>query len=114
MQVSTRHIGDVTVVDVDGRMTRNEGFGCVRKHVVELLDEGHLRFVLNLSQVPYMDTTYVGELVSTYISIRNAGGTLKLAGVLKRISDLLAIAKLDTVFELFDTERAALESFASS
>ena len=114
MQVSTRHIGDVTVVDVDGRMTRNEGFGCVRQRVVELLDEGHLRFVLNLSQVPYMDTTYVGELVSTYISIRNAGGTLKLAGVLKRISDLLAIAKLDTVFELFDTERAALESFASS
>lgn len=114
MQVKTRHIGDITVIDVDGRMTRNEGFGCVRERVGELLDEGHRQFVLNLSQVPYMDTTYVGELVSTYISVRNAGGILKLAGVLKRISDLLAIAKLDTVFELFDTEPDALKSFASS
>ena len=111
MHVSERHVGDVTLLDANGRMTRNEGFGFVKKRVGELLADGRRQFVLNLGQVDYMDSTCVGELVSTFITVRNNGGVLKIAGPTGRIRELLTIAKLDTVFEVYDTEPAALESF---
>ena len=113
MQVSERRVDAITVLDANGRMTRNEGFGFVKQRVSELLLDGHRQFVLNLTQVPYMDSTCVGELVSTFITVRNNGGILKLAGAMGRIKELLTIAKLDTVFEVYDTESEALESFSS-
>ena len=113
MQITWRHIGSVTILDVDGRMTRNDGYGSIKEKVVALLADGHRQLLLNLKNVPYMDSTSVGELVSAFITVRNHDGILKLVGPTHRISELLSVAKLDTVFEVYDAETDALESFSS-
>ena len=111
MKITERTVGDVAVLEADGRMTRNEGYGVTKKRTTELIDDGRRDFLINLSNVTYMDSTCVGELVSAFITVRNKGGRLKFAEPIGRIKELLSIAKLDSVFEVFDTENAALESF---
>ena len=78
-----------------------------------MLADGHRGLLLNLSDVPYMDSTSVGELVSAYITVRNNDGVLKLVGPTERIRELLSVAKLDTVFEVYDNEADAVQSFSS-
>ena len=114
MRIIERAVGEVTILDATGRMTVTEGHGLVRQRVNSQLASGQRQFVLNLSEVSYMDSACVGELVGAYLTTRNQGGTLKFAGVTGPIAQLFTVAKLDTVFELFDTDDAALESFSSS
>jgi anti-anti-sigma factor len=113
MHRTVRHIGSLTILDIDGRITRNEGCRSIKKKVSELLAVGHRLLLLNRKDVPYMDSTSVGELVSAFITVRNHDGILKLVGPTQRIAELLSIAKLDTVFEVCDIETDALESFSS-
>ena len=112
MQVQERHSGNLTILDFEGRLTRNEGYGSVKQQIGELLADGHRQFLLNLAKVPYMDSTCVGELVSAFITVRNNGGILKLSEPTERIRELLSVAKLDTVFEVYDSESAAIQSFS--
>lgn len=114
MQITERTSGDVTILDLDGRMTRHDGYGLLKPRVGELTAAGRNALLLNLRGVPYLDSSGVGELVSVFISVRNHGGVLKILGPSERVAHLLAVAKLDTVFEIFDAETAALASFASS
>ena len=114
MQITERRIGDLSILDVDGRMTRNEGYGSVKEQVSALLADGRRLLLLNLSGVPYMDSTSVGELVSAFITVRDNDGVLKLVGPTERISALLSVAKLDTVFEVYDHEVDAIDSFSST
>ena len=115
MEITQRAVGVVTVLDFKGRMTRNDDYGVAKERITALLTEGPTEFVLNHADVPYMDSTSVGELVSPCITVRNkGGGGIKLYGATGRIKELLTIAKLDTLFEVFDTEAAALDSFAGS
>ena len=111
MKITERTVGDVTVLEADGRMTRNEGYGVAKQRITQLIEDGRRDLLINLASVTYMDSTCVGELVSAFITVRNKGGRLKLAEPIGRIRELLSIAKLDTVFEVFDTETAAVESF---
>lgn len=111
MRITERTSDDVNVLDLDGRMTRNDGYGVLKPRVSELVTEGRRRFLLNLTAVPYLDSSGVGELISVFISVRNNGGVLKLAGPTDRVAELLTVAKLDTVFEVFDSESSALDSF---
>ena len=111
MTIGERLVGDVAVLDVKGGMTRDKGYGSVKKRFDELLDRGHLSLLLNLSHVPYMDSASVGELASSGITVRNRRGKLKIAASLSPVTELLAISKLDTVVEVFDTEAEALQSF---
>ena len=113
MRITERAVGSVTVLDATGRMTVTDGHGMVRELVGELLAAGRRQLVLNLSEVPYMDSACVGELVGAFLTTRNQGGTLKFAGITGPIAQLLTVAKLNTVFELFDTDRAALDSFSA-
>ena len=114
MSITERLVGDAVVLDLTGGMTRNSGYGTLKKRVGELVLRGeHRRLLLNLSEVPYMDSSCVGELVSSYLTARNHGGTLMIVGARGRIRKLLAIAKLDTVFQVFDTEAEALRRFTS-
>lgn len=113
MQITERHVGGVSILDVDGRMTRNDGYGSVKKQVTSLLADGYRGLLLNLSDVPYMDSTSVGELVSAFITVRNNDGVLKLVGPTERIRELLSVAKLDRVFEVYDNEADAVQSFSS-
>lgn len=111
VKLSTRQVGDVTVVDAAGRITLGEGASTLRDTVRDLASNGHKKLLLNLSEVSYIDSSGIGELVSGFTTITNQGGQLKLVGLTKRVKDLLQITKLYTVFEVFDDEATAVRSF---
>jgi len=110
-KLSTRQVGDVTVVDVAGRITLGEGASRLREDIKGLLGKGSKRILLNLGDVTYIDSSGIGELVSGFTTVANQGGQLKLLGLTKRVEDLLQITKLYTVFEVFDDEAKAVRSF---
>jgi anti-sigma B factor antagonist len=113
MKTATRQIGDVTVVDVSGRITLGEGNVILREIVRDLADNGKKAIVLNLGEVQYIDSSGVGELVKAHTTIRNQGGHLKLAGLNQRVHDLLEMTRLSTVFDIQKDEKSAIESFDS-
>jgi len=109
--LTTRQVGDVTVIDAVGRITLGEGSSTFRDSVKELVTKGNKKILMNLAEVSYIDSSGIGELVSGFTTVSNAGGNLKLLKLTKRIQDLLQITKLYTIFEVFDDEAAALASF---
>ena len=112
VKISTRQVGDVTVVDVSGRITLGEGSSALRDVLRDLTAKGNKKILLNLSDVSYIDSSGIGELVSGFTSVSNQGGTLKLLGLTKRVKDLLQITKLYTVFDVHEEEAHAIRSFA--
>ena len=112
IKLNTRQVGDVTVVDVAGRITLGEGSSTLRDALRDLLTKGQKKLLLNLGEVSYIDSSGIGELVSAFTTVTNQGGQLKLLGVNKRIKDLLQITKLYTVFEVQDEESTAVRSFS--
>ena len=114
MQISERSVGDVVVLDVKGRITLGDGDELLKDKVNQLVNAGKKKIVLNLAEVPYVDSAGLGEIVRTYTTVSRQGGSLKLLNLTKRISDLLAITKLLTVFETFDSEDEAIKSFQAS
>ena len=108
---STRQSGDITIVDLKGRITLGEGSATVRDTVHDLLTKGQKRILLNLGNVNYIDSSGIGELVSAFTAARKHGGELKLLNLTKKIHDLLQITKLYTVFDVKEDEALALESF---
>lgn|SRR5512147_1746927 len=113
MQIHQRSVGDVTVVDLNGKMTLGEGDELLRDKVNSLIQQGQKKIILNLAEVPYIDSAGLGEVVRTYTTVSRQGGSLKLLNLTKRIQDLLAITKLLTVFETFDNEQDAVKSFGA-
>jgi anti-sigma B factor antagonist len=111
MKLNSRQIGDVTVIDAVGRITLGEGSSVFRETIKDLVSKGNKKILLNLAEVSYIDSSGIGELVSGFTSVSNAGGQLKLLKLTKRIQDLLQITKLYTVFEVFDDEAKALGNF---
>jgi anti-sigma B factor antagonist len=111
MQIEERVVDDVTILDLKGKITLGEGDEALKDKVGSLANQGRLRIVLNLAEVPYIDSAGLGGVVSTYTTISRQGGQLKLVNLTKRITDLLSITKLLTVFETFDSEEEALKSF---
>jgi anti-sigma B factor antagonist len=114
MTMNTREVGGVAVVDLIGRMAASDSDGMLIDRVARLMAEGHTRLVLNLKQLHYMDSRGLGEMVACYAKVRKAGGTIRLAETTHGIKDLLAITRLVTVFESYDTEALAVASFASA
>jgi anti-sigma B factor antagonist len=111
VKLTSRQVGDVTVVDAAGRITLGEGASVFRDTIRDLSAKGNKKLLLNLSEVSYIDSSGIGEMVSAFTSVTNAGGQLKLLGLSKRVKDLLQITKLYTVFEAFDDESEAVRSF---
>jgi anti-sigma B factor antagonist len=111
MKIETRTVGDVHVLDCSGKITLGEGTMAVRNTVKDVLKGGGKKIILNLSDVNYIDSSGIGELVSSYTTVTNQGGHLKLVNLTKKIHELLAITKLLTVFQVFDSEQAAISSF---
>jgi anti-sigma B factor antagonist len=114
MQIEQRPVGDVMVLDLKGRVTLGEGNELLKDKVNSLLNQGQKKIVLNLAEVPYVDSAGLGEIVRTYTTVSRQGGSLKLLNLTKRITDLLSITKLLTVFETFDAENDAVRSFSQS
>jgi anti-sigma B factor antagonist len=107
MQTATRQIGDVTVLDIRGRITFGEGNVVLREMVRELADKGNKKIVLNLGDVQYIDSSGVGELVKTHTTVRNQGGQLRLVNLSKQVNDMLQMTKLSAVFDIERDEASA-------
>jgi len=114
MTISERVMGDVTVVDVAGRITVQEGVDAFRETLRRLVRDGHVRLVLNFREVPYIDSTALGQLIRGYTSVTRKGGSLKLLEVQPKVHHLLVVTKLLSVFDLFDSEGEALKSFGAA
>ena|SRR5579863_6630270 len=111
MTITTREISHVTIVDINGRITLGDETGQLRDTVRKLLSAGKKKIVLNLANVDYIDSSGVGELVSSFTAVRNAGGELKLLSLTKKVSDVLQVTKLYTVFDIKEDEFTAVKSF---
>ncbi len=111
LNISERQAGDVTILDLDGKITIGEGSVALRSTVRRLLGDGKNKILLNLGGVGYVDSSGIGELVSSFTAVNKEGGTLKLLNLVQKIQDLLAITKLLTVFDTFDNEGDALSSY---
>jgi anti-sigma B factor antagonist len=114
MVIEERVIGDVTILDLKGKMTLGEGDELLKDKINSLIHQGQKKLLLNLEGVPYIDSAGLGEIVRTYTTVSRQGGNLKLVNLTKRITDLLSITKLLTVFETFDAESEALKSFQAA
>ena len=112
VKLTTRQVGDVTVIDAVGRITLGEGSSTFRDSIRDLVAQNHKKLLLNLGEVSYIDSSGIGEMVSSFTTVTNHGGQLKLLNLTKRVKDLLQITKLYTVFEVHDDEAAAIRSFA--
>ena len=112
VKLTTRQVGDVTVIDANGRITLGEGASTFRDTIRDLATQGQKKILLNLSEVSYIDSSGIGEMVSGFTTVTNHGGQLKLLGLSKRVKDLLQITKLYTVFEVFEDEASAVRSFS--
>jgi anti-sigma B factor antagonist len=111
LEIKERKVGEIVILELSGKITIGEGSVQLREAVSRLLEAGRNRIILNLSAVSYVDSSGIGELVSRYTTTKNTGGRLKLLNLPKKIKDLLMITKLLTVFEIYEDEQAALESF---
>ena len=111
MKAKIRHIGRVSVVDLSGRITIGEGDRVLREAIQELLEDGRCHILLNLANVPYMDSSGIGELIAGYKHANEKSGSLKLLNPSDRVDELLRLTRLHEVFETFRDEREALGSF---
>lgn len=111
VRLTTRQVGDVTVLDVAGRITLGDGSSALRDALRDLISKSQKRILLNLGEVTYIDSSGIGELVSGFTTVTNQGGQLKLLSLTKRVQDLLQITKLYTVFDVHEDEAHAIRSF---
>ena len=111
MAISARRLDDVEILDLAGRITIGEGTLMLRDKIQNMLDTGDTKFLLNLADVDYIDSSGLGELVSSFTTVKNQGGVLKLLSLTHRVRDLMQITKLLTVFDVYNDEPEALKSF---
>ena len=111
LQIDQRVVSGVTILDLKGKITLGEGDELLKKEIDSLIQKDQKKLLLNLEGVPYIDSAGLGEIVRTYTTVSRQGGKLKLLNLTKRIQDLLAITKLLTVFETYESEPDAVKSF---
>ncbi len=111
MNIIERTLNDVTVLDLDGKLVLEDN-AQFRKRVTAIIDAGARKLIVNMAKVPYMDSSGLGELISCYLTLQRMSGRLKLLHLSDRLQHLLVITKLDSVFETFDSETAAVASFS--
>ena len=112
MNVVERRLGNVTVLDLKGRLVFDEGDGVVRDRINHLVDEGRVNILMNLQDVTYVDSCGIGVLVAKYVSLRRKGGDLRFVNLTPRSRRLLEITKLMGIFKVFDSEEEAVSSFS--
>jgi len=113
MHIDERNVGGVIIFDMKGKMTLGDGDELLRTKVAGAIEKGSKKIVLNLGDVPYIDSAGLGEIVRSYTTVSRQGGSLKLLNLTKRITDLLSITKLLTVFDTFESEGDAVKSFGA-
>jgi anti-sigma B factor antagonist len=113
IRISERRTGDVTVIALAGEMLVDDGDLALRQRVHELLDEGRVKILVDLAEVTHIDSAGVGMMVAKQKTAREHGGDVKLVHLTSRSQRLLALMKLASVFEVFETEDEAVRSFGS-
>lgn len=113
MEITERTIGALTVLDLSGKLTISDGAQLLKDKSESLAFQGRKQIIVNLAAVPYIDSGGLGQLVACYTTLTKAGGRLTLVNVNTKNHDLLSITKLVSVFETFDTEREAIESYSA-
>jgi len=111
LKIATREVAHITIVDIQGRIVLGDEIGDLRDTVRNLIAEGKKKIILNLAGVDYIDSSGVGELVSSFTTVRNSGGELKLLNLTQKVQDVLYVTKLYTVFDIRDDEFTAIRSF---
>jgi anti-sigma B factor antagonist len=107
-------VGGVTIVDISGRIEMGEESASVRDMILQLLRTGHKQILLNLAGVDYIDSMGLGALVAAFASVRKQGGELKLLNLTNKVTDLMQVTKLFTVFDVMSDEGVAVKSFGQS
>jgi anti-sigma B factor antagonist len=113
LTINNRQVGNVTVLDIDGNLRIGEGSTVLQKAIRGLLQEGQTRILLNLSRVDYIDSSGLGELVAGHVAMGKRGGQIKLLHLTLRVRELMTITKLLTVFDAYEDEAEAIDSFKS-
>ena len=111
MNVNVRQNGDVTILDLRGKITIGSGDVALRNAIQEVMNSGAKKVLINMNDVSTIDSSGIGELVAAYTTVTNRGGKLKLVGLPPKVSDILQITQLVTVFEVMDSEEEAVDSF---
>ena len=112
MEIAERSSGDVKVLDLHGKLTIGDGDELLKDKINSLVQQGHTKIVLNLGDVPYVDSAGLGQMVSSYRTVTRSGGSLRLLNLTARIREVLTITKLLTVFDTYESESEALASFS--
>jgi anti-sigma B factor antagonist len=111
MQLSERRIGDVTILDLEGKLTLTDQPGKLKEKIASLIFQGEQQIVLNLGELSFVDSSGLGELVACHTTAWRGGATVRLANAGRRLQDLLVLTKLLTIFDSYDSEHEALASF---
>jgi anti-sigma B factor antagonist len=111
MQIAERSAGNVQVLDLSGQITFAQGDQLFKDKIHSLVHQGHKNILVNLAKVTHVDSAGLGELVAAYTTLSRVGGSMKLVNLTQRLTDLLTITKLLTVFDTFDSEQEALKTF---
>lgn len=114
LSATVRKVGDVSVVDLNRKITLGENTGVLRDEVRSLLSQGAKKLVFNMADVGYVDSAGLGELVGAYTTAANQGGSLKLLNLQGKMRDLMQVTKLYTVFSVFEDEKTAVTSFGAT
>jgi len=112
LNISIRETAEAVILDLSGRITLGQPLAELRDSIREALAGDRKNILLNLADVSYIDSSGLGQLISSYASATSRGGQMKLLNLQKRVNDLLQVTKLVTVFETYTSEQAALRSFA--
>lgn len=111
MKIEKRKIGNVTVFDLKGKILFGDGIDELRQSINAAIKDSEKQLVLNFADVPYLDSTGLGEVVRSYTTLKKEGGTVKIANLTNKVKDLMMVTKLITVFETFESENEAVKSF---
>ena len=111
MQIEEQRVAEVTILRLNGRLELDDGDLVLREHVDRLVAEGRVNVLIDMKDVTRMDSAGIGMLVGKYMSVKRRGGTMRLLNLTDRTEKLMHVTRLETVFDIFDREDAALESF---
>jgi anti-sigma B factor antagonist len=111
MKTKVRDVGNVRVLDLEGKITIGSGDVELRQHIEDAIAAGHPNILLNLKGITHIDSSGIGEMVGCFTTVARKGGRMKLLNLTPKINDILQVTQLITVFDIFDAEQAALDSF---
>ncbi len=114
MKTTERRAGDITIFDVEGRIVFGDGEEEFRDALAPVIEADQLKLVINMAEVPYVDSAGISQLVRAFVTTSRKGGHLKLLRLTRRVRDLLTITRLLTVIESFESEEEAIKSFAET